>query len=305
MPASNPSPGEFVFRLWQDLADAEMLPPQWIEDAVRYFAPLAEEIGEQYAAQHGTLVVGINGAQGTGKSTLAKALALMLENRLNLTTTVLSLDDFYLSHAARQQLGQSVHPLLVTRGVPGTHDVNLAMETVHRLRSSTGDVALPGFDKSRDDCVARAHQQQARAPRNIIILEGWCLGVQAQTDAQLHDAINALELNEDTDGRWRHFVNQRLADDYQALFACIDYLVMLKAPSFDCVLEWRSLQEAKLAAGTHTGNKIMTPDAISRFIQHYERLTRHGMETLPALADRVLHLDADHRICCSSDRTPH
>ena len=299
MAAANHSPGDLVFRLWQDLAEAEMLPPQWLDDAVHYIAPLADEIGEHYAAKQQTLVVGINGAQGTGKSTLAKALALMLENKLNLNTTVLSIDDFYLGHAARQHLGQAVHPLLVTRGVPGTHDIALALDTLRRLTSTRGEVALPGFDKARDDCIAETDRVHTRAPRDVIILEGWCIGVPAQTDGQLNEPVNALELNEDSDGRWRRLVNDHLAAEYQTLFACIDYLVMLKAPSFDCVLEWRSLQEAKLAARQKAGTKVMTPDAMVRFIQHYERLTRHGIATLPGRADTVLHLDADHRICCS------
>jgi len=305
MPAPTSSPGDLVLRLWQDLANAEMLPAHWLEDAARYVAPLADKIGERRSAQQRTLVVGINGAQGTGKSTLAKALALMLENKLNLTTTILSLDDFYLSHTSRQHLGKTVHPLLETRGVPGSHDIALALDVLHRLTSTRETVALPGFDKARDDCIAGKDRPRTQAPRDVIILEGWCIGVRPQSDAQLADPVNALELNEDDDGRWRRFVNQHLGAEYQDLFACIDYLVMLKAPSFDCVLEWRSLQETKLAAKPHTGDRIMTPDAILRFIQHYERLTRHAIATLPAQADVVLQLDTDHRLCDNNNQTQH
>lgn len=300
MPVSDYPPGDHVLRLWQDLADTDMLPPQWLEDTVRHVTPLAVDIAGLHTRQQQPLVVGINGAQGTGKSTLAKALALMLENTFHLKTTVLSLDDFYLSHASRQHLGQSVHPLLVTRGVPGTHDVPLALDTLQRLRDRNDEVYLPGFDKARDDRIAEADCRHARAPRDIIILEGWCIGAQPQTETELTEPANALERNEDSDGRWRRYVNACLAGDYQDLFAAIDYLIMLQAPSFESVLAWRSLQERKLAA-TLTGHrpsatKIMTPDAIRRFIQHYERLTRHCMATLPAQADAVLYLDTDHRM---------
>ncbi len=300
MPVSRDTPGDRVLSLWQDLADTDMLPPQWLEDTVRHVTPLAINIAGLHARQQRPLVVGINGAQGTGKSTLAKAIALMLENKFHLKTTVVSLDDFYLSHASRQHLGQTVHPLLVTRGVPGTHDVALALDTLQRLRQGNDDVVLPGFDKANDDCIAEADCGRARAPRDIIILEGWCIGVQPQTEAELTAPVNPLELNEDSDGRWRRYVNHCLAADYQDLFADIDYLIMLKAPSFDCVLAWRSLQESKLAAKLaehqQLAAKIMTPDAIHRFIQHYERLTRHSIATLPAQADTVLYLDTDHRI---------
>lgn len=304
MPAPTQSPDNTVLRLWQDFAASETLPPQWLEDMTHHAAPLAARIGALCTAKRQSLVVGINGAQGTGKSTLAIALALMLENKFHLTTTVLSLDDFYLSHATRQQLGQSVHPLMTTRGVPGTHDIPLALETLQRLCSSHGDVTLPGFDKGRDDCIAEIDRRHTQAPRDVILLEGWCIGVQPQSDADLARPVNMLESNEDADGRWRRHVNDRLGGEYQGLFAAIDYLVMLKAPSFDCVLEWRSLQEAKLAVRQPSGTKIMTPDAILRFIQHYERLTCHSLATLPALADTVLHLDTDHRIG-RSEHKPH
>ncbi len=306
MPAPNHSADDRALHLWQALADADGLPPAWLADAVQYVAPLANRLAERHATQPQPLVVGINGAQGTGKSTLAKALALMLETRFSLKTTALSLDDFYLGHAARQHLSQTVHPLLATRGVPGTHDIALALATVQSLRSSHGIVALPAFDKASDDCVAESARRHTSAPRDVIILEGWCIGVRPQTDAALTEAVNTLETQEDTDGRWRHYVNDCLAADYQALFANIDYLVMLKAPDFDCVLEWRSLQETKLAdrlkAQNHDGTRIMSADAIARFIQHYERLTRHGFATLPERADTTFYLDTNHRICDQNHR---
>lgn len=300
MPVPGHTPGDTVLRLWQSLAATERLPPQWLADTVRHVTPLAVSVAGLHANRQQPLVVGINGAQGTGKSTLAKALALMLDTTFHLKTTILSLDDFYLSHAARQRLGQTVHPLLVTRGVPGTHDIPLALDTLQQLQHSSDDIALPGFDKAHDDCIAARDRGHTRAPRDIVILEGWCIGVSPQTDAELAAPVNALERNEDSDGRWRRYVNDCLAADYQDLFAGIDYLIMLKAPSFDSVLEWRRLQEAKLAAGLsdqqQARSRLMTPDAISRFIQHYERLTRHCLATLPAQADAVLQLDTDHCI---------
>lgn len=303
MPAPSQSPEDRVLSQWQHLASTELLPPQWLADTLQHVPALVARIAARHATQAQPLVVGINGAQGTGKSTLAKTIAIMLENQFHLKTTVLSLDDFYLSRQARVQLGHSVHPLLATRGVPGTHDMLQAMATLQQLCSTCGEVALPGFDKATDDCLPPAVRRHTRAPRDIVILEGWCIGVPPQDSEALNDPVNSLEAREDADGRWRRHVNERLADDYQALFACIDYLIMLQAPSFDCVLAWRSLQEAKLAAkqsaGHSAGSGIMTPDAIKRFIQHYERLTRHAFATLPDQADAILRLDADHRICAS------
>ena len=133
-----------------------------------------------------------------------------------------------------------------------------------------------------------------------MLLEGWFIGLRPQEPQSLTTPVNDLETNEDSSGTWRHYVNERLAY-YQALFSRIDYLVILKAPSFDCVYRWRSLQEQKLAAAAgSTDNKVMDKPALDRFIQHFERLTRHCLETLPEQADLVLNLDSDHQITSSA-----
>lgn len=284
----------------QALQAAEQLPAQWLDDALQHFAPLAMEIAHRRQGHQGLLVVGINGAQGTGKTTLAHALSLMLEHDLKLNTAVLSLDDFYLTRQERQQLADSVHPLLATRGVPGTHDINLAVQTLDALAAGAAPTSLPRFDKSIDDRAAQSAWPVTKASCDIVILEGWCLGVQAETDQALALPVNDLEAAEDTDGSWRRFVNQKLASEYQQLFARVDMLVMLKAPSFDKVFEWRCLQEEKLAQRSHSeqaGSRlIMTPDAIQRFIQHYERLTRHCIATLPNVAELTFSVDDRHCI---------
>ena len=78
------------------------------------------------------LVLGICGAQGSGKSTLAEALAERLE-RDGLACAVLSLDDLYLTRAERERLARGVHPLLATRGPPGTHDTSLGIAVLDAL----------------------------------------------------------------------------------------------------------------------------------------------------------------------------
>jgi D-glycerate 3-kinase len=118
----------------------------------------------------------------------------------------------------------------------------------------------------------------------------------------LLEPVNELERLEDADGRWRGYVNEQLAGSYRQLFACVDVLLMLRAPSFDCVFEWRRLQERKLAAkvgaqGVPAGrSQVMDDAALRRFIMHFERITRHLQEEMPARADLVAQLDADRRI---------
>ena len=138
----------------------------------------------------------------------------------------------------------------------------------------------------------------------MILLEGWFTGAAAQSAAELEVPVNELERNEDRDGRWRHFVNQQLSTEYQPLFARIQFLIMLQAPDFGCVLKWRSKQESKLRArsGEH-GEGIMDAAALSRFVQHFERLTRHCLNSLPGRADVAFRLDDKHRIAARLDKS--
>lgn len=117
------------------------------------------------------------------------------------------------------------------------------------------------------------------------------------SDTELLNPVNELEQTEDKEGDWRRYVNQQLGLDYQTLFRRINELVMLQAPSFDKVFEWRGKQEEKLK--NKIGNEakgVMDSIELLRFIQHYERLTRHCLVTLPAQADVVFRLDNNHRV---------
>jgi len=222
-------------------------------------------------------VLGIAGAQGSGKSTIARALAARFG------CPVLSLDDLYLDGAARQRLAETVHPLLRTRGVPGTHDVAAGLAAIEAL--AHGPALLPRFDKARDE---PGRLERVAGPAEMLILEGWCLGAQPQDAAELVTPINDLERMHDADGRWRRWVNAQLAGPYQALWARIDQLVFLKAPGFDVVADWRIEQE-RAAHGP------MSDAEVRRFVQHYERLTRHMLRHGHGWADLTLRLDADRR----------
>ena len=244
-----------------------------------------------------TLLLGINGAQGTGKSTLAGYLQLALEEGEGWKVAVLSLDDFYLTKVERKQLSESVHPLLITRGVPGTHDLQLLSACIEQLRNLAPDqiISLPRFDKAQDDRAAVATWPVVTGPIDLIILEGWCVGSEPQTADTLSQPVNQLERVQDSSGTWRHFVNKQLQEQYADLFAEINFLFFLQAPDFEAVFRWRSEQEDKLAANT-TGNSsgIMDRAQISEFIQNYERLTRANFISLPKIADVILELDNTH-----------
>lgn len=221
-------------------------------------------------------VIGIAGAQGSGKSTVARALGALLG------APVLSLDDLYLDGAARAHLAATVHPLLRTRGVPGTHDIALGMRLIERIGRER--VTLPRFDKARDEPGAG----EAAGPADMLILEGWCIGARPQAEAALAEPVNALERDRDPDTRWRRWVNARLSE-YQALFARIDQLVFLAAPGFGIVADWRIEQERR-AGGP------MTDAQVRGFVQHYQRISEQMLRDMPARADLTIRLDAARRI---------
>ena len=243
----------------------------------------------------GLFVLGICGAQGSGKSTLVACLAEALANE-GIAAATLSLDDLYLTRAARQRLAAEVHPLFATRGVPGTHDVALGLGTIAAL--GRGEPApLPRFDKAADDRLPRADWPQAPAGTQVLLLEGWCLGARPQDPAELAAPVNALEAEADAQGTWRRHANAALAGDYQTLFARIDALVLLAAPGFDVVARWREQQEAELRARAGAGAAgAMSQAEVLRFVRHYERLTRHVLTEMPGRADLVARLGPDREV---------
>lgn len=238
------------------------------------------------------IVVGLCGAQGSGKSTMSARLALRLD-AAGLRTAVLSLDDFYLTHAERLALGRHVHPLLTTRGVPGTHDLALARSTIASLVGKPGAVAAPHFDKTLDDRAEPAAWPTYQAPVSVVILEGWCVGARPIPNADLVEPINALERVEDPAGIWRRYVNAALEGDYRAVFASLDRRILLRAPDFACVHGWRLEQEAGLTRRDPSAPPAMDATAVARFIAHYERLTRWIIADEPA--DLVIEIGPDRR----------
>ena len=238
------------------------------------------------------LVLGLNGAQGTGKSTLASLLKRLLERVYGMRVAILSLDDLYLTAAERMRRAESIHPLLATRGVPGTHDVSLGLRTIRALREGK-PLALPRFDKARDDRLPVAKWPRWEGRCDVVIFEGWCVGARPQRSHELEEPINGLERLEDPTGDWRFYVNRELGGPYQALFAEIDVLVMLRPETFAHVLAWREEQEARLRE-RGGGAEIMSSTAVKRFVMHFERLTRFMWEEMPGRADVVVYLGDDH-----------
>jgi D-glycerate 3-kinase len=244
-----------------------------------------------------TSTVGLCGSQGSGKSTAAAKVMGRLQ-AVGLKTALLSLDDLYLNRARRAELAREVHPLLATRGVPGTHDVALGERVLDGL-ARDGLTTLPRFDKGQDEPAPADDRPRLQGPVDVILFEGWCVGAAPQADGDLLEPVNALERNEDREGVWRRYVNAALQGDYNRLFERLDALVLLAAPDFTTVLNWRREQErglrARLAAEGRSMERTMDDEAVERFVRHYERLTRHILAEMPARADLTLSLDEQRR----------
>jgi D-glycerate 3-kinase len=280
----------------EDFISAYQLPDKFFKLIDNHYSRLAEWLTKTRIPER-TFFLGINGAQGTGKTTLAAYLQLALEQGCGWRVAVLSIDDFYLTKSERVQLAEEVHPLLTTRGVPGTHDIKMLTDCIERLRALEPNetMALPRFDKSLDDRTSSDSWLTVSGPIDLIILEGWCVGSRPQSEKALREAINDLEERQDISGDWRLYVNERLEGPYAELFARLDALVFLQAPNFDAIYRWRVEQEEKLAKTTgHGAAGVMNREQISDFIQHYERLTRANIAGLPETADVTFELDDNH-----------
>ena len=271
------------------LIEAEGLPADYRAIVDRYWRPLSEDIAERNAGT--PLIVGINGAQGAGKSTLCKFLEVLLVEHNQIGVT-LSLDDLYLPKAERQALARDVHPLLATRGVPGTHSPALSQAVIDAIRPGKS-FEMPRFDKSVDDRRPAGELIEGRV--DVLLFEGWCLGAVPQEPSALATPVNSLEAEEDADGIWRKFVNQALRGDYAALFGQLDMLIMLKVPDFAAVRRNRALQEDKLRARNPGAPGLMDAAALKHFLDQYERLTEWMFAEMPERADILVEIDRDQR----------
>lgn len=274
-----------------------------LETLWRVYLPLAQWVVEQskrYSKQ--VFVLGVNGAQGSGKSTLCALLQVILEAGFGQRVAILSIDDLYLTRSERQHLARRVHPLLMARGVPGTHDVALGLEILAALRAANRHALTPWpmFDKALDDRVPRERWPAFRGRPTILLFEGWCVGARPEPEENLDKPVNSLEANEDPQGVWRHYVNQALKKQYSPLFEALDALLFLKIPQFSVVYAQRLEQEQQLAhrlqvsGAEGAGKHAMSVQALERFIMHFQRLTEYMLDEMPARADLVLEID-EHR----------
>jgi len=261
------------------------------------YIPMSFWIEKKYKKKGKTLFLGLSGGQGSGKTTVTAILKIILGKFFKRKVYTMSIDDFYKTLKERKQISHTIHPLFKTRGVPGTHDVNLIKKLFNFIkRKKFRRFKLPKFDKSIDDRFKKKYWNTIKKRPEIVILEGWCVGAKPQQNSLLKKSTNNLEKYEDTDLTWRKHVNEKLKKDYKKLFSMIDYFIFMKIPNFNMVFKWRLLQENKLRKKSHLRKKIMSYNEIKRFIMFYQRITLQMIKDLSKSASVVMLLKKNHEI---------
>ena len=261
-----------------------------------FYLPISEMIHKKYLEKKKTQVIGLSGGQGSGKSTISNILKIILKESFSLETVIFSIDDFYKTFKERDVMSKMISPLFLTRGVPGTHDTKILLNTIKILKNPKfKKILIPKFNKGFDDRAPKDKWLKVNKRANIVIFEGWCVGVEPQKNKDLIVPINALEKQKDKKRIWRNRVNEELKKDYKKIFKLLDKIIFLKVPSFKHVFKWRLLQEKKLRF-TSKGKKTMSDNQIKNFIMFYERLTKHMLKTSANKADTVIKIDNEHRL---------
>ena len=262
----------------------------------KFFLPISKKIHNHRIKNNKTIVVGLTGGQGSGKSTISSILKIILKERFELNTVIFSIDDFYKTLHERKIMSKKINPLFLTRGVPGTHDTKLLFYCLKQLKNLTKKfLYIPKFDKSIDDRCPKKKWQKVNYQPDIVIFEGWCVAATPQKNKDLIVPINILEKEKDKKRIWRRYVNEALKTTYKKIFKLIDLKIFLKVPNFDHVYKWRLLQEKKLRA-TSRGKKTMNDTEIKNFIMYYERLTKHMLLNFKENSDFVINIDKKHRL---------
>tara|TARA_Y100000591_G_scaffold273391_1_gene249276 strand:- start:1380 stop:2297 length:918 start_codon:yes stop_codon:yes gene_type:complete len=261
-----------------------------------FFLPISQRIYKKFIRSKKTIIIGLTGGQGSGKSTISNILKIILKEGFNLKTVIFSIDDFYKTYKDRKKMSYKINPLFLTRGVPGTHDAKLLINCLKKFKKKKfKKLLVPKFDKSIDDRLKKKKWQKVLTKPHVVIFEGWCVGATPQKNKDLLVPINILEKEKDKKRIWRNWVNKELKREYKKIFGMIDTYIFLKVPSFKYVYKWRLLQEKKLKKISR-GKKIMNNSKIKNFVMFYERLTKHMLKNFDKKAQIIIKLDKKHRL---------
>ncbi len=243
--------------------------------------------------------VGLAGGQGTGKTTTSSLIKIILSKYFKLDVFRISIDDFYKTRKERISLSKRIHPMLLTRGVPGTHDINMMLNFFKKSKSKKFKrLKLPIFNKAIDDRFSKKHWYDLKKKPDVIIFEGWCVGAKSEKNNTLKKTINSIEKTKDQKQIWRKYVNDQLKSKYKKLYSQLNCLIYLKAKDFSLLQKWRLKQERKLwvKSKKNLNTKIMSKDNVLTFMQTYQRVTQNMFKYTPKYASVIINLNSNHQI---------
>ena len=259
--------------------------------------PLAAYLSERSSSEM-PLKVCFSGGQGSGKTTLSELVQIALGAYKNKNSVGFSIDDIYKTYEERLNMSETIHKLCKVRGVPGTHDIQLGIDTIEELFNADSETQtlIPSFSKPQDRRKPKKDWPVFRGRPDFIFFDAWCGGVPPEKDNSWKGPINILEKEEDPEGIWWKWSNNALKNQYQDLFSLFDILIMIEVPDMQTVFDSRWLQEQTLAKNLSDPkdlSKIMTKKEVNRFVMHYERLTHHIFKEVPKIANIVIKRDKD------------
>ena len=243
--------------------------------------------------------VGLAGGQGTGKTTISSLVRIILIKYFKLKVFRISIDDFYKTRKERASLSKRVHPMLMTRGVPGTHDIDMILSFFKKTKiKNFKRLKLPNFNKAIDDRFNKKKWYDLKNKPDVIIFEGWCVGAKSEKNITLKKTVNSMEKIKDKKQIWRKYVNQQLKTKYKKLYSQLDCLIYLKAENFKLLQKWRLKQERKLLVKSkkNLNSKIMSKEDVLSFMQTYQRITQNMFKFTPKYASIIINLNSDHQI---------
>jgi D-glycerate 3-kinase len=265
----------------------ESCPPELLQE---FWLPLAHQLVAWHQQANGTLIQGILGGQGTGKTTLASILTQIFHH-LGLRVCQISLDDLYKTYADRLLL-QQADPRLIWRGPPGTHDVDLGIEILRRLKQKQYPVAIPRFDKSAWEGMGDRANFESVTEIDIVLFEGWFVGVQPIAPQAFEQAPPPI--NTESDRAFARDMNTRL-QDYLPLWNWLDRLIVLYPTDYRLSQQWRRQAEQRQIARGQAG---MADSKVNAFVEYYWRSLHPELFITPLLqgagADWVIEIGPDH-----------
>ncbi|MBE9163638.1 MULTISPECIES: glycerate kinase [Microcoleaceae] len=276
---------DLFFALLDELHTFPLKSTIFLETLWNLWLPLAIQLSTEKQSFNRPLIQGILGSQGTGKTTLCQVLKVIL-GKMGYSTVSISLDDLYKTYADRQQL-QKADPRLIWRGPPGTHDIDLGIAVLDKLRGSqTSELAavdnlksdfpktdiiknieIPRFDKSAWGGAGDRTQPEIICGADIVLFEGWFVGVNPVADATLNEflATAPFPISTEADCQFARDMNAKL-HDYLPLWNRLDRLMLLYPRDYRLSQVWRNQAEREMMAQGKSG---MSEAEINRFVEYF------------------------------------